>query len=444
MASDKKPIKLEPGTKSGTVRLGGLIDGDSGRPPGASLTRKSQNGPQKRRFMPGGPCQQVKKDEPQLKPTGPVPSKEPANNSQFQELIARAMEKRKQETERDQSRHTMSTSGAAQHARWGTGISNGGLPQGSKPTNKSVRFADDLPSRGRQGGLAQVKQEPVDGMWQDAGGHGEGPFDYEAHPEERKDTSGDFIEWDPSQYYPTTLPFRRPVLGASEDEEPRWSPMNDAFEEECDQEDTAERLRLLKSDELGGGELMLFQLPSILPAPPSTSDRKPADTAGSDSDCMSLRDLPAGKIGKLLVFKSGAVKLQLGNVLLDVTACGESGIQQEVICINGHGVDKGHQGDIIFLGGLHHKVVASPNIDQLLNNSGVPDWPRNFVPLETLGSMKAEALPEDLLPEARASPAKKRNYSPAVAVKDEEMEDACGEYFVAEAANHEQDMDVTD
>lgn len=73
------------------------------------------------------------------------------------------------------------------------------------------------------------------------------------------------------------------------------------------------------------------------------------------------------QMGKLLVFRSGAVKLQLGKVLLDVTACGESGIQQEVICVNTRDKDTaGSSGDIVFLGSLHHEVVVSPDIEQLL------------------------------------------------------------------------------
>lgn len=73
------------------------------------------------------------------------------------------------------------------------------------------------------------------------------------------------------------------------------------------------------------------------------------------------------QLGKLLVFKSGAVKLQLGKVLLDVTACGESGIQQEVVCVNTSDKETaGSSGDIIFLGSLHHEVVVSPDIEQLL------------------------------------------------------------------------------
>jgi len=34
----------------------------------------------------------------------------------------------------------------------------------------------------------------------------------------------------------------------------------------------------------------------------------------------SACNLPSGKIGKLLVFKSGRVKLQMGDVLMDVSA----------------------------------------------------------------------------------------------------------------------------
>ncbi len=78
------------------------------------------------------------------------------------------------------------------------------------------------------------------------------------------------------------------------------------------------------------------------------------------------------QLGKLLVFRSGAVKLQLGDVLLDVTACGDAGIQQEVVCINAasaemsSGGNAAQEGAAIFLGGLHHRVVASPDITQLL------------------------------------------------------------------------------
>lgn len=79
--------------------------------------------------------------------------------------------------------------------------------------------------------------------------------------------------------------------------------------QEWEREDTAEQLQLLKSDELGGGELMLFQLPSILPttrmsnAPMldgkgqvSTSTGLASTSSTSVPDYVSLRDLPSGKV----------------------------------------------------------------------------------------------------------------------------------------------------
>lgn len=38
----------------------------------------------------------------------------------------------------------------------------------------------------------------------------------------------------------------------------------------------------------------------------------------AEPSCRSLSSLPSGKLGKLLVFESGKVKLQIGDILLDV------------------------------------------------------------------------------------------------------------------------------
>lgn len=72
--------------------------------------------------------------------------------------------------------------------------------------------------------------------------------------------------------------------------------------QELEREDTAGQLRLLQSDQLGGGELMLFQLPSILPTvrkgggPGMDVKGKASTSSPSDAGFVSLRDLPSGKV----------------------------------------------------------------------------------------------------------------------------------------------------
>ena len=69
------------------------------------------------------------------------------------------------------------------------------------------------------------------------------------------------------------------------------------------------------------------------------------------------------QIGKLLVFESGAVKLQMGDVLLDVAAGTPCQFRQEVASIN----DK--EGHFVFLGDVSQRVVCSPNVEQLIRYS---------------------------------------------------------------------------
>ncbi len=66
-------------------------------------------------------------------------------------------------------------------------------------------------------------------------------------------------------------------------------------------EDTAGQLGLLQSADEGGGELMLFQLPSALPMPPLRRNdgvRRAADgrDAAAGPTAPSLADLPSGKV----------------------------------------------------------------------------------------------------------------------------------------------------
>ena len=68
------------------------------------------------------------------------------------------------------------------------------------------------------------------------------------------------------------------------------------------------------------------------------------------------------QVGKL-VFESGAVKLQMGDVLLDVAAGTPCQFRQEVASINAR------EGHFVFLGDVAQRVVCSPNVEQLIRSA---------------------------------------------------------------------------
>lgn len=73
------------------------------------------------------------------------------------------------------------------------------------------------------------------------------------------------------------------------------------------------------------GRMFFFQLPAALPLGrrPEATTTKGKETGGkmlgiSGNRC-SLDDLPAGFMGKMLVYKSGAIKMKLGDAIFDVS-----------------------------------------------------------------------------------------------------------------------------
>jgi DNA-directed RNA polymerase III subunit RPC4 len=64
-------------------------------------------------------------------------------------------------------------------------------------------------------------------------------------------------------------------------------------------------------------QLIFFQLPAVLPA--SKPDIEASSSRGAKMGCK-LRDLSGGYMGKLLVYKSGKVKMKFGENLFDVSA----------------------------------------------------------------------------------------------------------------------------
>lgn len=76
----------------------------------------------------------------------------------------------------------------------------------------------------------------------------------------------------------------------------------------------------------------------------------------------SLEELPAGYMGKMLVYKSGAIKLKLGDTLYDVSPGSGCLFAQDIVAINT--VDK----DCYMIGEIGKRAVVTPDIDSLLAN----------------------------------------------------------------------------
>ena len=96
--------------------------------------------------------------------------------------------------------------------------------------------------------------------------------------------------------------------------------------------------------------MMFMQLPSVLPI-------MEEDTAKP----LPVRDLPSGYIGKLLVYRSGKVKMKLGNILFDVSIGTPSTSLQHVAYISPE------EQKALVLGTIKQRTIVTPSIDDLLS-----------------------------------------------------------------------------
>ncbi|XP_016489584.2 uncharacterized protein LOC107809460 isoform X1 [Nicotiana tabacum] len=196
--------------------------------------------------------------------------------------------------------------------------------------------------------------------------------------------------------YPITLPLRRPYAGDPEilDEAEFGKAAVNAEYDENNIHPASELGLLEKKDDV---QILFLQLPANLPLAtkggrdtagclPSpmlkgkeaagTAPRLLASAKGKEivdsstisrrhntakEDC-SLEGLPAGNMGKMLVYKSGAIKLKLGDILYDVSPGVDCSFSQDVVAINT--VEK----HCCQLGEIGKRAVVTPDVDFLLNN----------------------------------------------------------------------------
>ncbi|KAF7794473.1 hypothetical protein EIP86_005607 [Pleurotus ostreatoroseus] len=160
-------------------------------------------------------------------------------------------------------------------------------------------------------------------------------------------------------------------------------------------DDFALNMNMDTDDDIQQERLYFFQFPhplptflsksegtreSIVPEPsegsaatPKAEDGKPADPTTPQTE-GKLAAEPAkidGVVGQLEIYRSGAVKMRLGNdILLDVTAATQPSFLQHAVY-----VDPEHK-RICVLGEVNRRFVVSPDIDALLASMEQPEQPQ--------------------------------------------------------------------
>ncbi|KAF3330020.1 DNA-directed RNA polymerase III subunit RPC4 [Carex littledalei] len=187
--------------------------------------------------------------------------------------------------------------------------------------------------------------------------------------------------WDDNSNYPITLPLRedrRDPKILNEEEFGGSFASSFAFGTELD---PASKLGLSVQSDIP--QMIFFQLPAMLPlSKPDMGDSAKKDTEASslrgakkDTGASSsrgakkgckLRELSAGYMGKLLVYKSGKVKMKFGENLFDVYPGSECKFSQDVAVVN----LKEKQCCVIGQLGKERAIVI-PDIDSMLDSTEV-------------------------------------------------------------------------
>ncbi|KAH1267725.1 hypothetical protein HKD37_01G002835 [Glycine soja] len=153
--------------------------------------------------------------------------------------------------------------------------------------------------------------------------------------EDQNDASNAFArkikeQWDYENSYNATL-------GDSE--------IHDAEEYDENSVNSAAELRILEKSE--DQRMFFFKIPAYLPG-----------TSTVSGEPTHLKDLPRGYMGKMLVYKSGAINLKLGESLFDVYPGSNRGHVEDVVAVN-------TQKQCCNLGKISKRVNVTPNIDFL-------------------------------------------------------------------------------
>uniref|UniRef100_A0A2C9LL42 DNA-directed RNA polymerase III subunit RPC4 n=1 Tax=Biomphalaria glabrata TaxID=6526 RepID=A0A2C9LL42_BIOGL len=122
------------------------------------------------------------------------------------------------------------------------------------------------------------------------------------------------------------------------------------------------------------GDLIFIQFPDTLPGLPPSVDERPSTSNSSNSNkedelskrlaACQLKDCNEGYMGKLRIRKSGKAELVLGDIVMEVMPGIPINFHQELVSIK----TEHHPGQMIALGTVAHKLVVTPDYNQLLSH----------------------------------------------------------------------------
>ncbi|XP_022737780.1 DNA-directed RNA polymerase III subunit rpc4-like [Durio zibethinus] len=224
-------------------------------------------------------------------------------------------------------------------------------PRQRSPDDNDGQIIGSLPSTSKDDGTGVCSSDAIEALAPKTKREYSEPWDYH------------------HTYYPITLPLRRPWSGDPEllDQ----AEFVEAARKEYDENtiNPASDLGLLEEGEKG--KMFFFQLPTNLPVlkqPASTKGKEKAENSvslerfGDLKKGCPLEELPGGYMGKMLVYKSGAVKLKLGETLYDVSPGSDCVFAQDVAALN----TKEKQCCVV--GKLDKRVVVTPDISSVLDS----------------------------------------------------------------------------
>lgn len=174
--------------------------------------------------------------------------------------------------------------------------------------------------------------------------------------------------WDYYSNYPVTLPLRRPYSGNPDrlDEEE----FGEAAESRTYNENAsnpAMELGLLEKNL--EASMFLINLPPNLPMVKQSAtsggqdvnvNTRPPRGPKEVEELYKLNDLPSGFMGKMLVYRSGAIKLKLGDTIYDVSSAMNCTFAEDLVAINTA------QKDCCTIGEISKHVTITPDIDAIV------------------------------------------------------------------------------
>ncbi|XP_061361746.1 uncharacterized protein LOC133305518 [Gastrolobium bilobum] len=176
--------------------------------------------------------------------------------------------------------------------------------------------------------------------------------------------------WDYYSYYPVTLPLRKPYSGNPEylDEE-EFGEAEESRTYDENSSKPAMELGLLEDNP--EAKMFLIHLPPTLPMikQSATAGRQdvnenskpPRGSKDVEKPCK-LNELPSGFMGKMLVYRSGAIKLKLGDTLYDVSSGLNCSFAEDLVAIN---TAQKHCSSI---GEISKHATLTPDIDAIIGS----------------------------------------------------------------------------